>query len=121
MKTFIKNTGKIYKFDATNIPAGRLAAKTAKILIGKRQINWQANIDLGDKVIITNLKNIKFTGKKLNQKKYYRTSGYVGGLKSEELKNVFKKTPARVFKKIVSGMLPNNRLKKYRIRRLIIK
>lgn len=121
MKNNFNFKKKPYHLDATDIPAGRLAAKTATILIGKQQVNWQPRLDLGDYVIIENIEKIKFTGKKYQQKKYYRTSGYLGGLKVEKLSILFKKNPAAVFKKIVFNMLPNNKLRNRRIKRLIIK
>lgn len=112
---------KTYQFDAVKISAGRLAAMTAKILIGKNKVDFQSHLDQGDFVQIKNITKLKFTGKKLKQKKYYRVSGYLGGIKFERLEELLRKSPSQLFKKMVYNMLPNNKLRKQRLKRLIIK
>jgi len=112
---------KTYQFDAGKISAGRLAAITAKILIGKNKVDFQSHLDQGDFVQIKNITKLNFTGKKLKQKKYYRVSGYLGGIKFERLEELLKKSPGQLFKKMVYNMLPHNKLRKQRLKRLIIK
>lgn len=112
---------KVIKLDAAKSTAGRLASQSAKILIGKHKKYYQANEDFGDFVQIININKLNFSGKKLKQKKYYKVSGYLGGIKSEILENLIKKDPGSLFKKIVYNMLPNNKLRKSRLKRLMIK
>lgn len=112
---------KTHCLDAANKTAGRLASQAAKLLMGKNKTNWQPYLDIGDFVEIENIKKINFSGKKTKQKLYYRVSGYLGGLKSEKLENLIKKDPAKLFNKIVSNMLPKNKLRSPRLKRLKIK
>lgn len=112
---------KLYYFDAAKQPAGRLASQVTKILIGKHQLNYLPYCQSNDIVIIKNINQLKFTGKKIIQKKYYRTSGYLGGLKVEKLQDLLKNNPIKVFRQIVYLMLPKNKLRKLRIKKLIIK
>lgn len=106
--------------DAKGQPLGRLATKIAILLRGKHKPDFKPHEDKGDFVIVKNIKEIKFTGKKLKQKKYYRHSGYPGGLKEISLEKLFRERPAEVLKKAVWGMLPKNRLRKKIIKRLKI-
>lgn len=104
--------------DATNKVLGRLASQIAVILRGKHKKNFDPAKDMGDFVIVKNVNKMKISGKKVEKKKYYRHSGYLGGLKEISLKKLFKENPAEVLKKAVYGMLPKNRLRKKIIKRL---
>lgn len=109
---------KTYTIDATGRPLGRLASEIAVILIGKHKTDFVPYKDSGDVVLVKNIEKIKFTGKKLEQKKYYHYTGYPGGLKVKKLKELFEKTPKVVLIKAVNRMLPKNKLRKFRIKRL---
>jgi large subunit ribosomal protein L13 len=104
--------------DATNKVLGRLATEIAVLLRGKHRPDFQPNQDRGDIVVVKNVDKIKLSGRKLEQKKYYRHSGYMGGLKETPLKKVFDKSPAEVLKRTVFGMLPKNKLRAEQIKRL---
>ena len=104
--------------DAKDKIVGRLATSVAQILIGKHKTNYKPNVDGGDVVIIKNADKIKFTGKKFTDKKYYRHSNQPGKLKTETAKQVFKKDPTRIIRLAVSKMLPKNKLRKKRLKRL---
>lgn len=112
---------KTHKIDATGKAPGRLASEIAIMLRGKNKASYQPNVDAGDFVHVSNAKHMKFTGKKLEQKKYYHHSGYPGGLKEKKMKEVFENNPGEVLKKAVYNMLPKNKLRKEMIKRLIIK
>ena len=106
--------------DATGKVLGRLASEIAILLHGKHKPDFLPYKDMGDFVTVKNVEKIKFTGKKMEQKKYYRHSEYLGGFKEIFLKNLFEKNPAEVLKKAVSGMLPKNKLRKEMFKRLKI-
>jgi large subunit ribosomal protein L13 len=112
---------KIHKLDATGKTIGRLATQISIILRGKNKPNFEPHLDQGDIVEVENIKNINFTGKKLEQKKYYSYSGYPGGLKTTKMNDLFKKNPGEILLRAVNEMLPPNRLRKIIIKRLIIK
>ena len=95
-----------YVIDATDVVLGRLASKVAHVLKGKHKPQYQPHTDEGDYIIVINAKKIKVTGNKLEQKKYYRHSGYHGGLKETTLEELLAKHPDRVIKQSVKGMLP---------------
>ena len=97
-------------FDAKNQTLGRLAVKVANTLMGKGKTNFVNYLDCGDYVIVTNASLVKVTGKKETQKKYYRHSGYPGGLKTETLSNLRARRPEEVIRHAVWGMIPKNRL-----------
>ena len=99
-----------YVVDAEGQTLGRLASEVASILKGKNKPYYTPNIDTGDYVIIINAEKIRLTGKKLDQKMYYRHSGYPGGLKSTKYKDLIEKKPVFVVEKAVKGMLPKTRL-----------
>jgi large subunit ribosomal protein L13 len=105
--------------DATGKVLGRLASQIAILLMGKQKPNYDPSKDMGDVVIVKNVDKIKFTGKKLEKEKYYRHSGYIGGLKEIPIKKIFKEKPEFLLKKAVQGMLPKNKLRKRMIKRLI--
>jgi len=117
----VKIERKIHNFDATDKVAGRLATQMAQILMGKNKADYKDYLDMGDIVVVENVNKMKFTGKKLEQKVYYHHSGYPGGLKIKKLKEVFAKNPEEVLKKAVWNMLPKNKLRKPRIKRLRFK
>lgn len=110
-----------HEIDATNQSLGRLASKLALILSGKTSPKFQAYILSEDKVIVSNVGKIKFTGRKFNQKKYFHYSGYPGGLSEKMMKDIFEKNPNEVLRRAVLGMLPKNRLRKEMIKNLQFK
>jgi len=114
----VKIERKIHNFDATGKVAGRLATQMAQILMGKNKPDYKDYLDMGDIVVVENVGKMKFTGKKLEQKVYYHHSGYPGGLKVKKVKEVFAKNPEDVLKKAVWNMLPKNKLRTPRIKRL---
>lgn len=114
MKSFMASPSTIerkwYVVDATGYTLGRLSSEVAKILRGKHKPIFTPHIDTGDYVIIVNAQNIKVTGKKLDQKIYYRHSEYVGGMKETTLREMLNKKPERVIELAVKGMLPKGPL-----------
>jgi len=101
---------KWYVVDAQGKTLGRLATQVASILRGKHKPIYTPHVDCGDYVIIINAEKVFTTGRKLDQKKYYRHSGYPGGLREITLKDQLRKFPERVIELAVKGMLPKNRL-----------
>ena len=99
-----------YVVDATDIPLGRLASKVSFILTGKAKPTYQPNIDTGDYVIIVNAQKVLLTGNKLNDKKYYNVSGYLGGLRTRSAKVMKESYPVEMVERAVWGMLPKGRL-----------
>ncbi len=112
---------KLHKIDATNKSVGRLASQIAIILRGKNKPEYEPNIDCGDIVEVIHVDKLKFSGKKLAQKKYYRYSGYPGGLKTIKMSELFTKNPQEVLRRAVREMLPPNKLRKNMLKRLIIR
>lgn len=114
MKTFMASPEKIerkwYVVDAQNKTLGRLASEVAKVLKGKNKPIYTPHVDTGDFVIVINADKIAVTGKKLDQKKYYRHSDYVGGLKETTLREMLDKKPEKVVELAVKGMLPKGPL-----------
>ena len=96
--------------DAEDQVLGRVAAKAAHILRGKHKPTYTPHVDTGDYVVIINADKIRVTGNKGEAKRYYRHSGYPGGLKSESLNEVLAKKPERVLEHAIKGMLPHNTL-----------
>lgn len=96
--------------DAQGQTLGRVASQIATILRGKHKPIYTPHVDCGDYVIVINAEKIHVTGRKMTQKKYYRHSGYPGGLKEFALRDQLQKFPARVLEAAVRGMLPKNRL-----------
>jgi large subunit ribosomal protein L13 len=105
-------------FDASQENFGRLASKAAILLRGKNKVNFAPNVDGGDYVVVVNSDNLKYTGKKNENKIYYRYSGYVGGIKSISLGDQIKKDSREVIRKAVYRMLPRNKLRDQVIKRL---
>ncbi len=114
MKTFMASPATIdrkwYVVDATGMTLGRLASEVAKVLRGKNKAIFTPHIDTGDYVIVINAEKIQVTGKKLDQKIYYKHSDYVGGMKETTLREKLAKKPVEVVEDAVRGMLPKGPL-----------
>jgi len=108
-----------YEIDAAQQSLGRVASQIAALLRGKHFASYQPHLNPGVKVTVKNIEQIKFTGLKLSQKKYYHYSGYPGGLKGRKLSELWKKNPKQVFRHSVYRMLPVNRLRDKLIKNLI--
>lgn len=104
--------------DAEGKVLGRLAAQLANVLRGKDQPTFTPHVDTGAFVVVVNAEKVKLTGAKLDQKVYYRHSGYVGSLKSTTARELLAKNPERVIVNAVRGMLPKNRLSRQVIKKL---
>lgn len=96
--------------DATDLPLGRLASEIAVILRGKHKPTYALHMDMGDYVVVINAEKVAVSGAKATDKKYYRHSGYPGGLTEQSFSELLEKHPDRVIEKAVRGMLPKNRL-----------
>lgn len=124
MKTYSQKTAEIsrdwYLIDASSLPLGKLAVVIADKLMGKSKVTYTPHVDNGDYVVVINAKNLKVTGEKLTDKKYYRHSGFPGGLKELRLEEVIEKDPGYAIKAAVKGMLPKNKLQEPRLARLRI-
>ncbi|MDE7332729.1 MAG: 50S ribosomal protein L13 [Lachnospiraceae bacterium] len=114
MKTFMASPATIerkwYVVDAAGMTLGRLASEVAKVLRGKNKAIFTPHMDTGDFVIVVNADKVKVTGRKLDQKIYYRHSEYVGGMKETTLREMLAKKPERVVELAVKGMLPKGPL-----------
>ena len=114
MKSFVAKPADIerkwYVIDADGQTLGRLATQVAMILRGKHKPLFTPHVDCGDNVIVINAAKVVLTGKKLEQKKYYRYSGYVGGLKETTARDMLDKKPEKVVYEAVKGMMPKNAL-----------
>ena len=104
--------------DARNETLGRLSSKIASILMGKNKAQYTPHNDLGDYVVVVNAEKIRVTGNKDIQKKYYKHTGYPGGLKSSTFSEIIEKNPENVILKAVKGMLPKNKLSNSMISKL---
>jgi large subunit ribosomal protein L13 len=109
-----------YVVDAEGQTLGRLATRIADTLRGKRKPEYTPHVDTGDFVVVVNAEKIAVTGKKLDEKLYYRHSGYPGGLRSRTLAEQLERRPTEVLRKAVKGMLPRNRLANRQITKLKI-
>jgi len=122
MKTYTAKPGEIerswYVVDAESQTLGRLATQIADVLRGKGKPAYTAHVDTGDFVIVVNAEKIHVTGQKLDQKMYYRHSGYPGGLRSRTLREQLERRPEEVIRKAVRGMLPKNRLAAAQLKKL---
>ena len=107
-----------HHLDAQGKTLGRLSSEIATLLIGKNKPIYVPHLLTGDYVVVTNAEKIRVTGDKLQQKRYYRHSGYHGGLKERTLAQLLEKTPDRVITQAVKGMLPRNKLGKKMLSRL---
>jgi large subunit ribosomal protein L13 len=104
--------------DATGKTLGRLATQIADVLRGKRKPEYTPHVDTGDFVIVVNAERISVTGNKRQEKRYYRHSGYPGGLRSRTLEEMLARRPEEVIRLAVKGMLPRNRLGRAQLRKL---
>ena len=122
MKTFSAKNHDIvrnwYLVDAQNKTLGRLSTEIASRLRGKHKPIFTPHVDTGDYIVVINASKIRVTGKKLTDKIYYRHTGYIGNLKSENLETMLKKYPERVLMKSVRGMLPKSKLGNAMIKKL---
>ena len=106
--------------DAKDKTLGRLASALASRLRGKHRPEFTPNADLGDYIVVINANKINVTGDKLNQKKYFKHSGYPGGIKSKSLDHIIKNSPEDAIRMAVKGMLPKNKLGKKMLTKLKI-
>ena len=124
MKTYSPKAKEIKRewhvIDASEKTLGRMASQVAILLMGKHKPIYSTNLDTGDYVVIINAAKIKVSGKKEEQKIYYRHSGYPGGLKSLTLGELRSKHPTRVIEYAVKGMVPHNRLGRAMLKKLKI-
>jgi len=111
---------KWYVVDADGMVLGRLASQVANILRGKHKPTWTPHVDTGDFVIILNSDKVVLTGKKLDQKIYYRHSGYVGGLKETKYRELMEKKSDFAVKQAVKGMLPKGPLGRAMLKKLYV-
>ena len=122
MKTYSQKSSEISRewwlIDASTLPLGKLAVVIADKLMGKSKVTYTPHIDNGDYVVVVNAKNLKVTGEKMTQKKYYRRSGFPGGLTELKLEEVIEKDPSVAIREAVKGMLPKNKLAADRLARL---
>ena len=111
--TMIKNSEvnrKWYVVDAKNKPIGRLATEIAQVLTGKNKPTYTPNVDCGDNVIVINCEKAILTGKKLDDKFYYRHTGHIGGMKATSYRELMEKKPEQAMMLAIKGMLPKNSL-----------
>jgi len=122
MRTFMQRKEDVqrdwYLVDATGKTLGRLASEIAKILMGKHKPTYTPHVDGGDFVVVVNAEKIHVTGKKLDRKIYYKHTLYPGGLKETPLRKMLQEKPEEVIRLAVRGMLPKNRLRDRRMKRL---
>lgn len=122
MKTFAANPATRERnwlvVDASGKTLGRLATQIADALRGKRKPEYTPHCDVGDFVIVVNAEKIAVTGKKLEEKRYYRHSGYPGGLRSRTLGEMLARRPEEVIRLAVRGMMPRNRLSRQQLTKL---
>lgn len=109
---------KWFVVDAQGKTLGRLATRVASVLLGKHKPEFAPHMDVGDFVIVVNADKIHVTGRKMDQKKYYRHSGYPGGLSEITLRDQLVRYPTRAVELAVRGMLPKNRLGRQMLRKL---
>ena len=122
MKTYSLKPSEVdrkwYILDASKTPLGRLSTQAASLLIGKGKPNTSAHIDNGDFVVVINAEKLAITGNKMADKEYFRHSGFPGGLSKRTLTEQMQFDPASVIEKSVRGMLPVNKLREDRLKRL---
>lgn len=122
MKTYVTRAGDIRRewhvVDAAGRILGKVAVEVASLLMGKHKPIYAPNLDTGDYVVVINAAKVKVSGKKAEQKRYYRHSGYPGGLKDPTFEEVFSRYPTRVIEYAVKGMLPHSHLGKDMFRKL---
>src|SRR5881275_2057801 len=109
-----------YVVDAEGKTLGRLATQIANVLRGKRKPTYTPHVDVGDFVIVVNADKVAVTGDKREKKRYWRHSGYPGGIRSQTLGDLLERRPEEVIRRAVKGMLPRNRLARQQLRKLKI-
>ena len=122
MSTFMANANNVdrkwYVVDAAGKPVGRVAAKVADLLRGKGKVTYTPHVDCGDHVIVINCDQAVLTGKKLENKVYYRHTGWIGGLKEVKAGTMMNETPEKVMELAVKGMVPDNTIGREALTRL---
>ena len=122
MKTFAANDQTVrrdwYLVDASGKTLGRLATEVARRLRGKHKPEFTPHVDTGDYIVVVNAEKIRVTGNKLQDKVYYRHTGYIGNMKSEPLGKLLQRAPERAIERAVKGMLPKNPLGRAMLRKL---
>lgn len=122
MSTFMANASNVdrkwYVVDAAGKPVGRVAAKVADLLRGKGKVTYTPHVDCGDHVIVINCDKAVLTGKKLENKFYYRHTGWIGGLKAVKAGTMMNETPEKVMELAVKGMVPDNTIGREALTRL---
>lgn len=122
MKTYLPKVTEIkrawYEADASKFTLGRLATRVATVLRGKHKVSFTPHMDVGDYVVVKNAAKVQLTGRKLTQKKYYRNTGYPGGVRTKTLSERLEKEPEKVIRDAVYNMVDANRLRKDILRRL---
>ncbi len=122
MKTPLPKVNEIekkwYVVDATGKILGRLASQIAVRLRGKHKPDFTPHLDTGDFIIVVNAEKVRLTGRKLDQKMYYKHSGYLGGLKSMTAKQMLEKKPEEIIRLAVKRMLPKNKLARHQLKKL---
>lgn len=120
---FVKNTEidrKWHIVDAKDVIVGRAATEIAKVIVGKHKPNYTPNVDNGDYVVVINADKVRFTGNKWDEKRYYRHSQYVGGLKSRTAKELLTLAPEEILRKAVWGMINKSHLGRRQMMKLKI-
>jgi large subunit ribosomal protein L13 len=107
-----------FVIDANGAVLGRLATKVARMLIGKDKPSYTPHLDCGDHIVVVNAEKVKLTGNKIDQKVYRRHSGYPGGLKETPIRRMLERRPEEVVREAVLGMLPKNKLRARRAKKL---
>jgi len=124
MKGYVAKASEIkrnwYLFDAENKTLGRFATQVARTLIGKDKPTFTPHIDAGDFAVVINASKVKVTGKKMTGKIYYRHTGFPGGLRQINFRDMLAKYPERVIQKAIERMLPKNRMQAKRMKRLLV-
>ncbi len=110
----------IHQLDAAELPVGRLATRAARLLLGKHKVTYVPNRDVGDFVTVVNGRSLRFSGKKMRQKIYYRASGYGGGVSRHSAQELARSRRETILRHAIAHMLPDNRLRSARLRRLKI-
>ena len=109
-----------FVIDANGMVLGRLATKVARMLIGKDKPSYTPHLDCGDHIVVVNAEKVKLTGNKIDQKVYHRHSGFPGGLKETPIRRMLERRPEEVVREAVLGMLPKNKLRARRAKKLRI-